>query len=113
MLYDESNDPDYDPTHEALISGSTLPTWKKEPRIGVEHQAEVPLGLQPYDDAPAYENQDRLLWSPAAAAAAGAMSDESQNNEMCSSSGCTDVRSYCAKIQEMKCVGEYFYRPFH
>ncbi|XP_072172818.1 mesoderm induction early response protein 1-like isoform X2 [Diadema setosum] len=32
--------------------------------VGHDFQAIVPEGLSPYDDAPVYENEDRLLWDP-------------------------------------------------
>ncbi|XP_071952783.1 mesoderm induction early response protein 1-like [Antedon mediterranea] len=38
--------------------------WKKEINIGEDFQATIPDGLSPYDDVPAYENEDRLLWDP-------------------------------------------------
>lgn len=34
-------------------------------QVGSEYQATIPVGLCKYDDAPAYENEDRLLWDPA------------------------------------------------
>ncbi|XP_029847960.2 mesoderm induction early response protein 1 isoform X7 [Ixodes scapularis] len=39
--------------------------WKKTIQVGSEYQATIPVGLCKYDDAPAYENEDRLLWDPA------------------------------------------------
>ncbi|XP_070563895.1 mesoderm induction early response protein 1-like [Ptychodera flava] len=50
----ESDDSDYEP--------QPYDDWKKEINIGSYYQAEVPEGLSKYDDAPAYENEDRLLW---------------------------------------------------
>ncbi|XP_006815127.1 mesoderm induction early response protein 1-like [Saccoglossus kowalevskii] len=50
----ESEDSDYVPYDD----------WKKEISVGVDYQADVPVGLCKYDDAPAYENEDRLLWDP-------------------------------------------------
>lgn len=32
--------------------------------VGSAYQAVVPEGLCKYGDAPAYENEDRLLWDP-------------------------------------------------
>ena len=32
--------------------------------VGSSFQAPIPVGLCKYDDAPAYENEDRLLWDP-------------------------------------------------
>ena len=32
--------------------------------VGSSYQAVVPEGLCKYGDAPAYENEDRLLWDP-------------------------------------------------
>lgn len=32
--------------------------------VGSAYQAVVPEGLSKYGDAPAYENEDRLLWDP-------------------------------------------------
>ncbi|CAN8003783.1 unnamed protein product, partial [Ixodes hexagonus] len=39
--------------------------WKKTIQVGSDYQATIPVGLCKYDDAPAYENEDRLLWDPA------------------------------------------------
>lgn len=33
-------------------------------QVGSDYQAVVPVGLSAYGDAPAYENEDRLLWDP-------------------------------------------------
>lgn len=33
-------------------------------QVGSDYQAVIPEGLCKYDDAPAYENEDRLLWDP-------------------------------------------------
>ena len=33
-------------------------------QIGADYQASIPEGLSNYGDAPAYENDDRLLWDP-------------------------------------------------
>ncbi|XP_033115075.1 mesoderm induction early response protein 1-like isoform X3 [Anneissia japonica] len=49
-----SEDSEYIPQHD----------WKKEISVGEDFQAVIPDGLCPYDDAPAYENEDRLLWDP-------------------------------------------------
>lgn len=38
--------------------------WRRTIQVGSEYQASVPEGLCIYDDAPAYENEDRLLWDP-------------------------------------------------
>lgn len=38
--------------------------WKKTIQVGSSFQAVVPEGLSMYGDAPAYENEDRLLWDP-------------------------------------------------
>lgn len=38
--------------------------WKKTIQVGSDYQATVPDGLCKYGDAPAYENEDRLLWDP-------------------------------------------------
>ena len=32
--------------------------------MGSDFQAVIPGGLSVYGDAPAYENEDRLLWDP-------------------------------------------------
>ncbi|XP_025109014.1 mesoderm induction early response protein 1-like isoform X2 [Pomacea canaliculata] len=37
---------------------------KKMIQVGHDYQATVPEGLSLYGDAPAYENEDRLLWDP-------------------------------------------------
>ncbi|ELU18108.1 hypothetical protein CAPTEDRAFT_219441 [Capitella teleta] len=52
---DDSEDIDYEPAKE---------DWKKTIQVGTAYQAVVPQGLSPYGDAPAYENDDRLLWDP-------------------------------------------------
>lgn len=38
--------------------------WRKTIQVGADYQAVIPEGLSEYDDAPAYENEDRLLWDP-------------------------------------------------
>ncbi|GFQ79378.1 mesoderm induction early response protein 1 [Trichonephila clavata] len=38
--------------------------WRKTIQVGADYQAAIPDGLSEYDDAPAYENEDRLLWDP-------------------------------------------------
>ncbi|XP_052065977.1 mesoderm induction early response protein 1-like [Mytilus californianus] len=55
---DESDEEDYEPTE--------IPEddWKKTIQVGHDFQASVPEGLCKYGDAPAYENEDRLLWDP-------------------------------------------------
>ncbi|XP_074642839.1 mesoderm induction early response protein 1-like [Tubulanus polymorphus] len=53
---DESDDEDYEPEKED--------DWKKMIQVGSDYQAVVPIGLCKYGDAPAYENEDRLLWDP-------------------------------------------------
>ena len=37
---------------------------KKMIQVGHDYQATVPEGFSHYGDAPAYENEDRLLWNP-------------------------------------------------
>ncbi|XP_005105981.1 mesoderm induction early response protein 1 [Aplysia californica] len=37
---------------------------KKTIQVGSDFQAVIPVGLSAYGDAPAYENEDRLLWDP-------------------------------------------------
>ncbi|KAL4236329.1 Mesoderm induction early response protein 3 [Mactra antiquata] len=51
---DSEDDIDYKPEEE----------WKKTISVGSAYQAVVPEGLSKYGDAPAYENEDRLLWDP-------------------------------------------------
>ncbi|KAH3734264.1 mesoderm induction early response protein 1-like isoform X2 [Dreissena polymorpha] len=51
---DSEEDLDYRPEEE----------WKKTISVGSAYQASVPEGLCVYGDAPAYENEDRLLWDP-------------------------------------------------
>ncbi|XP_013413829.1 mesoderm induction early response protein 1 [Lingula anatina] len=53
-LDDESEDEDYEPVAED--------DWKKTIQVGSDYQAQIPEGLCKYGDAPAYENEDRLLW---------------------------------------------------
>lgn len=38
--------------------------WRRTIQVGSDYQASVPEGLQRYDGAPAYENEDRLIWDP-------------------------------------------------
>ncbi|XP_064626094.1 mesoderm induction early response protein 1-like isoform X2 [Lineus longissimus] len=53
---DDEEDLDYEPTKED--------DWKKVIQVGSDFQAVVPDGMCKYGDAPAYENEDRLLWDP-------------------------------------------------
>lgn len=38
--------------------------WRRTIQVGSDYQASIPEGLCRYDGAPAYENEDRLLWDP-------------------------------------------------
>ncbi|CAG2107150.1 unnamed protein product [Medioppia subpectinata] len=38
--------------------------WRRTIQVGSDYQASIPEGLSRYDGAPAYENEDRLLWNP-------------------------------------------------
>ncbi|CAL1536675.1 unnamed protein product [Lymnaea stagnalis] len=49
-----SDDENYEPIEE----------HKKTIQVGSDFQAVIPSGLSAYGDAPAYENEDRLLWDP-------------------------------------------------
>ncbi|XP_071799309.1 mesoderm induction early response protein 1-like isoform X3 [Asterias amurensis] len=49
-----SEDSDYVPPED----------WKKTISVGSDYQAVIPDGLSHYGDAPAYDNEDRLLWDP-------------------------------------------------
>ncbi|CAL1261806.1 unnamed protein product [Larinioides sclopetarius] len=51
---DTGTDYDYSPDDD----------WRKTIQVGADYQAVIPEGLSKYDDAPAYENEDRLLWDP-------------------------------------------------
>ncbi|XP_035206728.1 mesoderm induction early response protein 1-like isoform X2 [Stegodyphus dumicola] len=51
---DTGTDYDYSPDDD----------WRKTIQVGADFQAVIPEGLSKYDDAPAYENEDRLLWDP-------------------------------------------------
>ncbi|KAK3091530.1 hypothetical protein FSP39_020549 [Pinctada imbricata] len=53
----ESEDADYNPAEP-------IDDWKKTIQVGSDFQASVPEGMCQYGDAPAYENEDRLLWDP-------------------------------------------------
>ena len=55
---DESSsvDDDYEPGNQE--------DWKKTINVGHDFQAQIQQGLCKYGDAPAYENEDRLLWDP-------------------------------------------------
>ncbi|GAB1601615.1 mesoderm induction early response protein 1-like isoform X4 [Argonauta hians] len=63
---DDPDDYDYQPENEE--------DWKKVIQVGHDYQAQVPDGLSKYGDAPAYENEDRLLWDPT----------KLEDNEVCS-----------------------------
>ena len=39
--------------------------WRRTIQVGSDYQAQIPEGLCRYDDVPAYENEDILLWNPA------------------------------------------------
>ncbi|KAL5017577.1 hypothetical protein ScPMuIL_007166 [Solemya velum] len=52
---DDEEDIDYEPADD---------DWKKVIQVGSDYQAPVPEGMCKYGDAPAYENEDRLLWDP-------------------------------------------------
>jgi len=39
--------------------------WRRTIQVGTDYQACIPEGLCRYDDVPAYENEDFLLWDPA------------------------------------------------
>ena len=55
----DSDDEDYDET--VSDSGEEL---RRTIKVGEEYQAVVPDGLCEYDDVPAYENEDKILWDP-------------------------------------------------
>lgn len=38
--------------------------WRRTIKVGEEYQAPVPDGLCEYDDVPAYENEDKIVWDP-------------------------------------------------
>lgn len=38
--------------------------WRRSIQVGPEHQAVIPESLSQYDDVPAYENEDTILWKP-------------------------------------------------
>lgn len=38
--------------------------WRRTIQVGSDYQAQVPDGLCHYDDVPAYENEDKVLWIP-------------------------------------------------
>lgn len=38
--------------------------WRRSIQVGPEHQAVIPESLSQYDDVPAYENEDTILWEP-------------------------------------------------
>ncbi|CAH1772342.1 unnamed protein product [Owenia fusiformis] len=57
---EESEDEDYEPENDPMAVND----WKKTIQVGHDYQAQVPQGLCKYGDAPAYENEDRLLWDP-------------------------------------------------
>ncbi|XP_037092213.1 mesoderm induction early response protein 1-like [Pollicipes pollicipes] len=57
--------------------------WRKTIMIGSVYQAQIPDGLSHYGDTPPYENEDKLLWDPAALSAA-------------------DVERYLGQVQEAR-----------
>lgn len=59
--YDEDDDADYASDEDDDGDDSD---WRRQIQIGEQYQAEVPDDLSPYDDAPPYQNEDRLLWDP-------------------------------------------------
>lgn len=54
----DSDDEDYDDYEDSAEE------WRRPINIGEEYQAVVPDGLCQYDDVPAYENEDKILWDP-------------------------------------------------
>lgn len=38
--------------------------WRRSIQVGPEYQAVIPESLSVYDDVPAYENEDTILWEP-------------------------------------------------
>lgn len=55
--YDEEADMDMDESMETA-------DWRRSIQVGEEYQAVVPEGLVKYDDVPAYENEDKIVWDP-------------------------------------------------
>ena len=49
------------PRMSCVIDGFT---YFQTIQVGSDFQAVIPGGLSVYGDAPAYENEDRLLWDP-------------------------------------------------
>lgn len=56
----ESNNEDYVPEEDDDWKKMRLATIQ----VGSDYQAVIPEGLSKYDGAPAYENDDKLLWDP-------------------------------------------------
>jgi len=57
-------DEDDDESGEEEVEEGKDYSWKKTIMIGPSYQAQVPGGLDNYDDTPPYENEDKLLWDP-------------------------------------------------
>ncbi|XP_015926300.1 mesoderm induction early response protein 1 isoform X3 [Parasteatoda tepidariorum] len=64
---DTGTDYDYSPDDDWRKHSRTSGVFRScTIQVGSDYQAVVPEGLSKYDDAPAYENEDRLLWDPTA-----------------------------------------------
>ena len=60
---DSEDDEDYDEEGDMDDSVETS-DWRRSIQVGEEFQAVVPEGLCKYDDVPAYENEDKIVWDP-------------------------------------------------
>lgn len=61
---DDSESDDEDEGGEVNDEEGGGEDWRRTIQVGSEYQASVPDGLCRYDDVPAYENEDKLLWDP-------------------------------------------------
>jgi len=63
---DDDEDEDYDENAdmEGDFEDDETPDWRRSINVGEEYQAVVPEGLDRYDDVPAYENEDKIVWDP-------------------------------------------------
>lgn len=60
---DDSDDEDYDEEVDMEDSVGTS-DWRRSIQVGEDYQAVVPEGLCKYDDVPAYQNEDKIVWDP-------------------------------------------------
>ena len=59
--WEDDDDVDYEEGDEETEDTGD---WRRTIQVGPEHQAVIPESLTQYDDVPAYENEDTILWEP-------------------------------------------------